>query len=101
MDIEIAPGEGGRPSDLLREKDWDIKAFPHLHNLDGGNGKDQKRKVKLSDQSYFIQRILNMDKRFANTPTYIYAAVGYLENKAIQRNINLAGTRGKMVKGID
>ena len=73
LDIEIAPGEGGRPSDLLREKDWDIKAFPHLHNLDGSNGKDQKRKVKLSDQSYFIQRILNIDKRFANTPTYVYA----------------------------
>ena len=97
-DIEIAPGEGERPSDLLREKDWDVKAFPHLHNLDGRNGKDEKRKVYLSDQNYFIQRILNKDLRFAKTPTYEYAAVGYLEKKAIQRNINLAGTRVDLLR---
>ena len=49
-DIEIAPGEGKRPNDILREKDWDIKAFPHLHNPDGSNGKDHERKVRLTDQ---------------------------------------------------
>ena len=32
-DIEIAPGEGKRPRDLTQEYDWDIKAYPHLHNL--------------------------------------------------------------------
>jgi hypothetical protein len=60
-DIEVAPGEG----DIMREKDWDVKAFPHWHNLDGSNGKDEDRKGRLTDQSYFIQRILNKDKRFA------------------------------------
>ena len=29
----------------------------------------------------------------------MYAAVGYIEKKQIQRNINLAGTRGKQVAG--
>jgi len=100
-EIEIASGEGKRPIDILRENDWDIKAFPHLHNLDGRNGKDEKRKVFMSDQNYFIQRILNKDLRFAMTPTYIYSAIGYLEKKTIQRNINIAGTRGKMVGDVD
>ena len=40
-EIEVAPGEGKIPKDIMREKDWDIKAFPHLHNPDGSNGKDE------------------------------------------------------------
>ena len=99
-DIEIAPGEGKRPNDIMREKDWDIKAFPHLHNPDGSNGKDEDRDVRLTDQSYFIQRIINKDKRFARSPAYIYAAVAYLEKKQLQRNINISGTRGKRVENI-
>ena len=96
-EIQVVPGEGKRPSDLLKEYDWDIKAFPHLHNPDGSNGKDAERSTKLTDQNYFIQRILNYDQRFAKTPTYKYAAVAYLEKKQLQGNINLAGTRGKKV----
>ena len=97
--IQIAPGEGKVPRDIMKEKDWDIKAFPHLNNPDGKNGKDQERKVKLTDQYYFIQRILNADSRFAKSPAYIYAAVAYLEKKQLARNINLSYTRGKQVDG--
>ena len=100
-DIELAPGEGKVPNDIMREKDWDIKAFPHLHNLDGSNGKDEERKTRLTDQNYFIQRILNKDKRFARSPAYIYAAVAYIEKKQLQRNINISGTRGKKVETND
>ena len=32
-DIVIAPGEGKRPYDITQDQDWDLKAFPHLHNL--------------------------------------------------------------------
>ena len=98
-DIELAPGEGKVPNDIMREKDWDIKAFPHLHNLDGSNGKDEERKTRLTDQNYFIQRILNKDKRFARSPAYIYAAVAYIEKK--QLHINISGTRGKKVETND
>ena len=52
---------------------------------------------KLTDQNYFIQRILNKDQRFAKSPPYIYAAVAYLEKKQLQSNINISGTRGKRV----
>ena len=97
-DIEVAPGEGKIPKSIMTEKDWDVKAFPHLHNPDGRNGKDEERGVRLTDQNYFIQRIVNMDQRFARSPAYIYAAVAYLEKKQLQRNINISGTRGKKVE---
>ena len=35
--------------------------------------------------------------RFAKSPAYVYSAVAYIEKKQINRNINLAGTRGKKV----
>ena len=78
-DIVVAPGEGKRPNDIMQEVDWDIKAFPHLHNPDGSNGKDEERTVRLTDQNYFIQRILNKDQRFAKSSAYRYAAVAYIE----------------------
>ena len=56
------------------------------------------RRVRLTDQSYFIQRICNLEKRFAKSSAYMYAAVAYIEKKQINRNINLAGTRGRQVK---
>ena len=68
-----------------------------MHNPNGSNGKDEERPTKLTDQSYFIQRILNKDQRFAKSPPYLYAAVAYLEKKQLQRNINISGTRGKKV----
>ena len=93
--IEIAPGEGQVPKDIMSDENWDVKAFPHLHNPDGSNGKDQERLVRLSDQQYFIQRICNKEKRFARSPAYMYAAVAYIEKKQIKKNINLVGTCGK------
>ena len=99
--VDVAPGEGQVPKDIMADDDWDIKAFPHLHNPDGTNGKDQVRKVKLTDQNYFIQRICNKEKRFANSAAYTYAAVAYIEKKQINRNINLSGTRGREIVSND
>ena len=99
--INIAPGEGQVPKDIMTDEDWDIKAFPHLHNPDGTNGKDQDRTVRLTDQNYFIHRICNKEKRFAKSAAYMYAAVSYIEKKQINRNINLAGTRGKQIVNND
>ncbi len=48
-EITVAPGEGQTPKGILSELDWDVRAFPHLHNPDGSNGKDQARKIKLTD----------------------------------------------------
>ena len=94
-EISVAPGEGQRPSSIVTAKDSDVKAFPHLHNADGSNGKDQDRNVKLTNQRYFIQRVLNKETRFAKSPAYLYYCVGLLEEKQIYRNISLVGIRGK------
>ena len=94
-EISVAPGEGGTPKNLLTTKDLDIMAFPHLNNADGSNGLNAERPIRLTEQKYFIQRMLNIEKRFAKSPTYLYFAVHYLELKRIQSNISLIGTRGK------
>ena len=78
-DVSLAPGEGKIPKDIMAEEDWDIKAFPHLNNPDGSNGKDQERRARLTDQNFFIQRICKKEARFARSPAYMYAAIGYLE----------------------
>ena len=94
-EITVSPGEGETPKGILSELDWDVRAFPHLHNADGTNGKDQARKVRLTDQYYFIQRILNKETRFSKSPDYLYSAVAYIEQKQIWRNIGNIGRRGK------
>ena len=48
-------GERKVPKDIVLEENWDIKAFPHLHNPDGSNGKDSVRSTRLMEQNYFIQ----------------------------------------------
>ena len=98
-EIKIAPGEGQKLKSIHGDKHWDIKAFPHLHNADGSNGKDQERKVRLTDQRYFIQRIINKEKRFAASAAYLYSAIAYIEEKRILQNMSLVGSRGKAVKG--
>ena len=42
-----------------------------------------------------MNRICNVDNRFSKTPAYLYSAVSFVEKNQIQRNINLAGIRGK------
>ena len=96
-EISVAPGENETPRNLLFDDNWDVRAFPALHNYDGSNGKDQDRDVKLTPQRYFIQRITNINARFAKCPTYLYSAVGFLEELQLNRNINLVGTRGKKI----
>ena len=90
----IAPGEGKIPSSILEEKDWDLKSFPCLLP-DGKNSLHSERKIKLTDQDYFVQRILNKDLRFATNPAFVFAAVAYLEKKQIQSRIGISFKRGK------
>jgi hypothetical protein len=57
-ELAFAPAEGNHPTNLLGEKDWDVKSWPGLHP-DAKFGLHHKRKVRLTDQLYFCQRILN------------------------------------------
>ena len=51
--MAFAPGEGKVPTNILKEEDWDVKAFPNLHPT-GTNGLHESREIKnLTDQQYF------------------------------------------------
>ena len=92
--LSFAPAEGNHPTNILKEKDWDIKSWPALHP-DGQYGLHQKRKVKLTEQQYFGQRILNRDLRFSSSPGYIFAAAAYIEQKQLSSKANISFMRGK------
>ena len=100
-EINIAPGEGQTPQNILMEKDWELKCYPHLHNRDGTNSLDQERAVKLTPQKYIKNRLCNLDPRWANCKPWMFACVAYLELMQINRNINLVGTRGKKTIGAE
>ena len=97
--VTITPGEGNTPKSILNDKDWDVKAFPLLHSPGGKYGLHHERKVNITDQNYFVQRSQNYIQKYANSTPWYYAAVGYIEQKQISRNIALEGKRGREVMG--
>ena len=98
--VTIAPGEGKVPKNILQDKDWDMRAFPILDPT-GNNSLNCKRDVRLSAQQFFQQRIFNINPRFANCPSFVFAATQYIENKQLTGNINIAFNRGKATKTED
>ena len=74
---DVAPGEGEVPTSVLKDKQWDLKTYPNLYP-DAENGMhSEKRKDKLSYQQYIKQRLFNVDKRFANDPSYLFSVLTY------------------------
>ena len=67
---------------------------------DGTCALNEKREntVKLTDQSYFKQRIRNKNPQFIENKAYLYSAVAFIERKQLQSNINLSFTKGKKSK---
>ena len=98
--LSVAPGEGKVPTNILQDKDWDMRAFPVLDPT-GENSLNCQRKVKLPVQQFFQQRMFNINRRFANCPSFLFAAVQYLENKQLTGNINIAFNRGKATTADD
>ena len=98
--IDVAPGEGRRPHGMLLTRDWDILSHPRLHNADGSDGLHQEgRPVKLTDQQYFKQRLLNSNRKYAQDPSYVFAAAIHTTKKQINGNMGLSFTTGKKVIG--
>ena len=93
---EIAPGEGKKPEDWLREPSFDIDAFPHLH----ANGKygilDEERPKPITPAKYFPQRILNKNNAFAKDHDYIFMAQAYLERYALEKQIDMSLLHGTL-----
>ena len=93
-DVFVAPGENKIPKGFVQDTDWDKRAFPALDPT-GQNSLHVEREVKLRDQQFFEQRLLNVNRRFANTASFLFAALQYIEYKRLESNINLAAMRGK------
>ena len=74
-----------------------FSSWPVLHP-DGKFGRDHKRKVRLTSQQYFQQRILNKDERFAKTHGYVFGAMSHVEAARLRSNANMSGKRGKKTK---
>ena len=80
LQLSVAPGEGHIPQNILTLDNWDALAFPMKHPT-GGYNLHHKRKRKLSDQYYFVQRLRNKNQLYSKDPTYIFAAAQFLEKK--------------------
>ena len=91
--LDFAPGEGKKPSNFLDQKHWDIKSWPTLLP-DGKFGLHHERKVKLTAQKYFHQRILNVDNRFAENRDFIFSAMSFVEAGRLRASANLTGMKG-------
>ena len=89
-ETSFAPGEGKIPTNILKEDNWDVKSFPNIHPT-GKNGLHQKRTVKgLTDQQYIEQRLKNQDNRFEQCTPYVFALTAYIEEKQLERNIEIS-----------
>ena len=88
--IQIAPGEGKIPTNLMREEHFDVQAFPR-HHPSGKFGLHHPRKHKLSAQMYFNQRLLNQDERFSRDPCFVFMASYFIERHSLERQIDISG----------
>ena len=92
--LDFAPAEGKIPTSFMDLPDWVIKSWPTLFP-DGQFGRDWKRKVKLTNQNFFQQRILNKDDRFEKDKGFVFGSMSHVEAERLRNNANLTGHRGK------
>ena len=85
---------GKTPESLLSDPEWDKKTHAWLDPT-GENNMNKDRRVNLSNIMFFDQRIRNIDKKFANCLSFVYAAVSFIELKQMTDKINISVQRGK------
>ena len=78
----------------MSDPDWDKKTHPWLDPT-GENNLNKDRQVNLSNIMFFDQRIRNINKRFANCLSFVYAAVSFIELKQMTDKISISVQRGK------
>ena len=91
--ISVSPGEGKLPVSILEDDLWDIKSFPIL-DPKMQNHMNADRQVRLTNQQYIQQRMFNINPRYANCLSWVYAATGFLEMKQMTNNINISDIIG-------
>ena len=93
--MKIAPGEGKVPVNFLRDKHFEGKAYPR-HFPTGQYDIHHERDIKLNHTMYFNQRVNNADPRFCKDPSYIFMAQAFLERENLEKQMNIAGRKGKI-----
>ena len=88
-DISVAPAEGQTPLDFMMDKNAEMLAFPGKFPL-GRGGLTDNRDITVTPSKYFVQRILNCDKRFASDANYLFFAQYVTEMKHIRDSITIA-----------
>ena len=83
---------GKTPQSLLSDPDWDKKTHPWLDPT-GEHNLNKDRRVNLSNIMFFDQRIRNINKRFANCLSFVYAAVSFIELKQMTDKIHISVQR--------
>ena len=97
--IQIAPGEGKIPTDLMRDEHFDVNSFPHLFS-NGKFGLNVNRKKKVSPQQTILCRLRHISGQFAGDPLFLFAMHYFIERLTLERNINISYQRGKIKDGI-
>ena len=91
---------GRTPESRLLDPEWDKKTHPWLDPT-GEHNLNKDRRVNLSNIMFFDQRIRNINKRFANCLSFVYAAVSFIELKQMTDKISISVQRGKRRKRQD
>ena len=84
---------GKIPVSILEDPEWDLKSFATL-DPKMENNMNRERKVRLTNLQYIEQRLLNVNPRYANCLSWVYAAVGLIEMKQLTNNISISMQRG-------
>ena len=86
---------GKVPVSILDDPLWDVKSFPILDpKMD--SYMNRERKVRLTNLQYIQQRLLNVNPRYVNCLSWVYAAIGLIEMKQLTNNISISMQRGVM-----
>ena len=93
----VAPAEGQHPLDFMLDYSCEALTFPAKFPFGVGTFTDE-RDVPITVKKYFIQRLLNRDKRFASDASYLFFAQYICEMEQIRDNITVAmrKTAGRM-----
>ena len=98
--VILAPGEGKNPSAIMRELDFDAKAFP-LKHPSGKFGLDFKRIVKLYKQQYFRARLFHYSGIFSKDNDYLFMCQQFCERASLEAQINISVQKGVMSNNSD
>ena len=97
MALCVAPAEGQHPLDFMLDHSCEALTFTTKFPFGVGTFTDE-RNVPITVKKYFVQRLLNWDKRFTSDASYLFFAQYICEMNQIRDSITVAmrKTAGRM-----